>query len=137
MKRLWRVPEAKRLLQILSPKTNPLKFRQIQAQPGPCPSGGLSGLIGLFPGDRGNGDCKYWDDLRAEVALLRMELVDRAEVEKVLENKGVGLFMKHYTGAGFVELMKQLKPWPDLALEVVWFISFFLFVLFTNTLPAY
>lgn len=43
---------------------------------------------------------------------------DADEVERVLRNRGVVLFMRYYTGAGFVELMKQLEPWPDLALEV-------------------
>lgn len=110
MNRVWRVPSEAKLLFHRCYRSNP-------SQPATCPTG-FASLIGLFA-DRGDNESSYWRELRAEVADLKTELFDnRGNIVRVLENRGVVLFIRHFSGSAFVELMKQLHDWPDLAVEV-------------------
>lgn len=43
------------------------------------------------------------------------------EIFRVLDEKGSSLFRVYATGDAFVELIKQLEPWPRCALQVTSF----------------
>ncbi|KAL0418788.1 UNVERIFIED_CONTAM: Pentatricopeptide repeat-containing protein [Sesamum radiatum] len=61
--------------------------------------------------------------LREKVSKLKDEVVgqrdDVEKVEKALDEKGVSLFGRYPDGSAVVELLTQLKPFPDLAMEVL------------------
>lgn len=62
------------------------------------------------------------EDLCAKVARLRDELLFNEArgggIVRVLEGLGEPLFRSHCDGSAFVELLKQLRSSPSLALEV-------------------
>ncbi|XP_044503881.1 pentatricopeptide repeat-containing protein At2g30780 [Mangifera indica] len=80
-------------------------------------------VIGLFSDKLAYRDASAREDLAKNVSSLTIELLqyvaDLEKVCRVLDEKGLPLFQNHNDGSAFVELLKQLGSWPDIALEVV------------------
>lgn len=70
-------------------------------------------------------DASAREDLTKNVSSLTVELLqyvgDLDRVYEILDEKGLPLSQNNSDGSAFVELIKQLRSWPELALEVVYF----------------
>lgn len=143
MKRVWRIKSdaaaAQSELSFLhrtnptkNPLPNPSPLSSLLAKPSiqrfyfsqtnPCPNS-FSGIVGLFE-DKWSyyTDYKAREDLCTKVSQLRDELFRNAAdvdgIVRVLERNGEALFRSYSNGSAFVELLKQLRFSPPLALEV-------------------
>lgn len=86
-----------------------------------CPNA-FPNIIGLFTDKLSPWDLKAREDLRHKVSQLRDELLvnvdDSDGIIQVLEEKGISLFTIYSDGSALVELLNQLRSWPQLSLEV-------------------
>ncbi|KAG5567639.1 hypothetical protein RHGRI_002991 [Rhododendron griersonianum] len=140
MKRVWRIKSdaaaAQSELSFLH-RTNPTKKplpnptllartsaqRFYSSQSNPCPNNSFPNIVGLFADKWSyNPDSRAREDLCTKVSRLRDELLFNADssdrIVRVLEGLGEPLFRGYSDGSAFVELLKQLRSSPSLALEV-------------------
>lgn len=143
MKRVWRIKSdaaaAQSELSFLH-RTNPTKKplpnptllartsaqRFYSSQSNQCPNNSFPNIVGLFADKWSyNPDSRAREDLCTKVSRLRDELLFNADssdrIVRVLEGLGEPLFRGYSDGSAFVELLKQLRSSPSLALEVMFF----------------
>ncbi|CAN6693867.1 unnamed protein product [Malus baccata var. baccata] len=82
----------------------------------------MSSIIDLFRDKPSPQDLRAREDLARTASELRDELVqnigDSEKIVRVLEEKGCSSLWEWKDGLGVVELLNQLRSWPQLALEV-------------------
>ncbi|XP_016454426.2 pentatricopeptide repeat-containing protein At2g30780 [Nicotiana tabacum] len=80
-----------------------------------------SQVFALFADRWSHADSLVKQDLRERVSHLRDELLacngDAEKIERILADRGVLLFRRYADGSAVVELLKQLKSSPQLALQ--------------------
>lgn len=89
-------------------------------------SNSFPNIIGLFEIRWSDADIQAKQELVHKVSVLRDELIrvsnnGQNEIFRVLDEKGSSLFRVYANGDAFVELIKQLEPWPRCALQVTSF----------------
>ncbi|XP_051143458.1 pentatricopeptide repeat-containing protein At2g30780 [Andrographis paniculata] len=82
-----------------------------------------SHIIALFTNTRTSETQHLNEDLIDEVSKLKDQILDQNDdvdkLDKILQEKASPLFRMYSDGSAAVELLKQLKPFPRLALEVL------------------
>ncbi|XP_057460779.1 pentatricopeptide repeat-containing protein At2g30780 isoform X2 [Actinidia eriantha] len=123
MKRVWRISDAAQAQLFLHTRSAKPKtlIRQLCAQTPPSPNP-FPRIINLFADNWKNSNARAREDLCAKISHLRDELLDNIdngdEIARILEEKSESLFRSQSEGCGFLELLKQLRSCPPLALEV-------------------
>ncbi|PSR86279.1 Pentatricopeptide repeat-containing protein [Actinidia chinensis var. chinensis] len=124
MKRVWRISDAAHAQLFLhthsaKPKT---LICQLCAQTPPPPNPPFPPIINLFSDNWRNSNTRTREDICATISQLRDELIHNVdngdEIARILEEKRESLFRSQSEGSGFLELLKQLRSCPPLALEV-------------------
>ncbi|CAA0828572.1 Pentatricopeptide repeat-containing protein [Striga hermonthica] len=84
----------------------------------------MESIVSLFSSKWGHSPAEVIarEKLREYVSQLKNELLSQSEdvekIERVLEEDGVALFRKYPDGSAVVELLTQLKSFPDLSMKV-------------------
>lgn len=132
MKRLWKSDIIRAKPKTLTPDFPKLTRATHTRTPlqGPL---NLTSMIDLFPSKVSKLDSRARKELIGKVSLLRDELLrsgdDADKVVRALEEKGESFLWSYSNGSAFIELLKQLRPWPSLGLQVCfWVFPFVLYV---------